>query len=254
MSELNFAKTFLQTLDAKSSKHPANHVFDAKTFPTRIPFTLPKLPQPPHPPYPKSTPSAPPAPGASRTTSTISLTLRSSRNPALALTLPDIDPSTTTISQLRETVQSELGGPGVVATEKIKILFNKKPVPASKKTISHVLEGESLEQQGKTVEMGVMVIGGAPDPPPKTDPTPGNEAVQTVDKAADGPSERMEGIETVTSPPPPPAPVQGPSGKAILETEQFWKDLQGYLEQRIKDEAEAGSLVQKWKSDWQRRD
>ncbi|ERF76520.1 hypothetical protein EPUS_08912 [Endocarpon pusillum Z07020] len=206
MSELNFAKTFLQTLDAKSTKYPPNHVFDAKTFPTRIPFTLPKLPQPPHPPYPKSTPSAPPPPGATRTTSTISLTLKSSRNPALALTLPDIDPFTTTISQLRETVQSD---------------------PA-------------------------RCLCGAPDPPPKTDTTPANEAGQTTDKAADVPSEGMEGIETVTSPPPPPPPP--PPGKEILETEQFWKDLQGYLEQRIKDEAEAASLVQKWKGDWQRRD
>ena len=147
-------------------------------------------------------------------------------------------------------MQSELGGPTVVATEKIKILYNKKPIPASKKTISDVLEGESLEQ-GKTVEMGVMVIGGAPDPPPKTDTTPGNEAVQIADKAADVPSEKMEGIETVSSPSP---PVQGPSGKEILETEQFWKDLQGYLEQRIKDEAEAERLVQRWKSGWQRQD
>jgi hypothetical protein len=37
MSELNFAKTFLTSLDVKTTKYPSDHVFDPKTFATRIP-------------------------------------------------------------------------------------------------------------------------------------------------------------------------------------------------------------------------
>jgi hypothetical protein len=37
MSELNFAKSFLTALDAKTTKYPSDHAFDPKTFPLRIP-------------------------------------------------------------------------------------------------------------------------------------------------------------------------------------------------------------------------
>jgi len=101
-----------------------------------------------------------------------------------------------------------------------------------------------------------MVLGGAPDPPPRMDASSGSAAAdppavaagQEVEASAPPASvpEKMEGIEKLSSPP----PVQGPSGKQILQTEDFWKDLQGFLEQRIKDEAEALRLVQKWRSAW----
>jgi hypothetical protein len=42
MSELSFAKTFLTTLDAKNTKYSPNHVFDPKTFQTRIPLCVPE--------------------------------------------------------------------------------------------------------------------------------------------------------------------------------------------------------------------
>lgn len=130
--------------------------------------------------------------------------------------------------------------------EKIKLLYNKKPVPASKKTVSDVLQGERLEK-GKTVDMGVMIIGGAPDPPARASAVSGGADVPRAGKETPAPlSETTETTEKVSSPP----PVQGPSGTAILATEEFWTDLQGYLEQRVKDEAQALRLVQKWKSNW----
>jgi ubiquitin-like protein 4 len=163
--------------------------------------------------------------------------------------LSDIEPSKTTIAQLRESVQSELGGSTVVPTEKIKILYKKKPVPTSKKTVSDALEGE-IPQKGKTVELGVMILGGAPDPLSKTGTSSTSDAKPAMtEEAAEAPTthpERMEGIETMTSQP----PAQGPSGEEILKTDDFWTDLQGYLEQRIKDEARAAILVQMWKSNW----
>src|SRR5436305_9576631 len=42
MSELSFAKTFLTTLDAKTTRYSADHVFDPKTFETRIPVCVPQ--------------------------------------------------------------------------------------------------------------------------------------------------------------------------------------------------------------------
>lgn len=78
-----------------------------------------------------------------------------------------------------------------------------------------------------------MVMGGAPDPPsepPTTAPVVG----------ADG--DKMEDVETqtqMTSEAVQPGEV---SGKAVLEQDGFWDDLQGFLGQRIKDEGEAGRL------------
>lgn len=95
-----------------------------------------------------------------------------------------------------------------------------------------------------------MVLGGAPDPPRKTGPIHGGNTMPVPPSVAPEvptpAAEKMDGIEKVSLPP----PVQGPSGKEILETEEFWTDLQGYLEQRIKSETEAVRLVQKWKSNW----
>jgi hypothetical protein len=46
-----------------------------------------------------------------------------------------------------------------VSVEKIKILYNKKLVPASKKTIVDAVNDGAR----KEIEFGVMVMGGAPD-------------------------------------------------------------------------------------------
>lgn len=135
----------------------------------------------------------------------------------------------------------------MVSIEKIKVLYNKKPIPTSKRTVSDVFEGEKLEA-GKVVEMGVMVMGGAADPPAKMGAGLSSEIPQAgTEKTAPATLlERTEGIMKLSSP----SPVQGPSGKEVLDTAEFWIDLQGYLEQRVKDEAQALRLVQKWKSNW----
>lgn len=98
-----------------------------------------------------------------------------------------------------------------------------------------------------------MVLGGARDPPAKFGAATGGgdaaaHGLGGAQAATDAPpSESMEGIEKLSSPPP---PVQGPSGRDILRSDEFWTDLQGYLEQRIKDEGEAVRLVQNWKGNW----
>jgi ubiquitin-like protein 4 len=164
------------------------------------------------------------------------------------ITLSNVNPSITTVAQLRESVQNELGGPAVVSAEKIKILHNRKPLSASKRTISDIFEGQE-DEMGNLVEMGVMIIGRTPDPPVKSDArAQRSEDLDGTIMDASVPLsiESMEGVEKVSSPP----PVQGARGKQILQTSEFWDDLQGYLEQRVKDEMEAARLVRKWKSSW----
>lgn len=235
MSELNFAKTFLGTLDAKNTKYKSDHVFDPKTFATRIPFTIPKLQHPPHP-LPPRTSSTTAAPGSERISPTAVIVLKSTRNPVLSLTLPDLQPATTSIAQLKDAVQLALGGAGVVGTEKIKILYNKKPIPASKKTVAEAIDGGNAN--AKEVEFGVMVMGGAPDQVVGSTPTdeeaaaatssaPGSEAAATAAAtAANEGTMPMEGVERSGS-------------QSVLAQAQFWDDLQGFLVQRLKNEEEA---------------
>lgn len=99
-----------------------------------------------------------------------------------------------------------------IPTVKIKILHNKKPLPDSK--VLKDLVGDT----DRAIEFSVMVLGGAASIPPE-------EPAQA-------------------------APVQ-PTGAATLETDEFWSDLNGFLMQRLKDEAQAEELSALFKSSWQ---
>ncbi|KAK0740656.1 cell-cycle control medial ring component-domain-containing protein [Schizothecium vesticola] len=44
----------------------------------------------------------------------------------------------------------------------------------------------------------------------------------------------------------------GLSGRGVLETEAFWGDLKGFLEQRIRDEGVAGEVVERFRGAWGR--
>lgn len=134
--------------------------------------------------------------------------------------------------------------------EKIKILYNKKPIPASKKTIADAVDHEAA----KEIEFGVMVMGGAPDQVktpaeavPAMDAAPTAEAREAVEANATP----MEGVEKVSS-----SPVSvvaegsGPSGAEVLKQNEFWDDLQGFLEQRLRDEGEAGRLRKVFEGAW----
>lgn len=154
----------------------------------------------------------------------------------MTLTLTSLNPLTTTVQSLKESVQAHLGGPSVVGIDKIKILLNKKPIPPSKKTVAEALEGGS---SGTTdVEFGVMVMGGAPDPPPQVI-APVVATPVTLDSSLDpkpAQSSEMEGVESTPSDPVQPGKA---SGSAVLESPEFWDDLQGFLQQRLRDQAEA---------------
>ncbi|KEF54917.1 uncharacterized protein A1O9_09360 [Exophiala aquamarina CBS 119918] len=234
MGDLQFAKQFLNTLDGKPTKYQPDHVFDPKTFQLRVPYTLPKLSNPPHPSPPKKTPSAAPAPGSEAAAPTVSITLKSARNPNMTLELPSLNPETTTIQSLKEQIQSHLGGPSVVGIDKVKILMNKKPVPPSKKTVSDAWDNKPA---GHNIEFGVMIMGGAPDPPTQQPPTvPASATGTELEKAT--PMEGVEATRTASEPVQPGVE----SGASVLESAAFWDDLQGFLEQRIRDQSEAQAL------------
>lgn len=156
------------------------------------------------------------APGSSKS---IKVRVKSARNPALDFTISSAPISTTTVQDLRDAVRARVadaqGNP--VALDKIKVLYHRKPVSGTGKTVAEILVDEpEILAGGKEVEFGVMIIGGA----------------KTIDVAESQPDEQMRD-------PSPPKAAVGPSGAELLETEAFWDDLQGYLQQRLKDEQEA---------------
>jgi hypothetical protein len=137
-----------------------------------------------------------------------------------------------------------------VGLDKIKILHNKKPIPASKKTIADAVD----DGAAKEIEFGVMVMGGAPDqvktPAEAAPPTDTASAAKAPD-SIDVNSTPMEGVEQVTSPPVAKATAgSGPSGAEVLKQNEFWADLQGFLEQRLKDGGEAGRLRKMFEEAW----
>lgn len=171
---------------------------------------------------------------------------------------------------LKEQIQTYLGGSAVVASiDKIKILHNKKPIPASKQTI-----GEATGTDvGKDLELGVMVMGGAPDPPPQENTTtaiterapeaagPGSENAAVEAETGMNPADvtstsmAMEGVIPTSEKPRTESqsqPVQPgeTSGEALLETAEFWTDLEGFLAQRLRSQEDATRLKGVFKRAW----
>ncbi|PWY88075.1 hypothetical protein BO94DRAFT_535087 [Aspergillus sclerotioniger CBS 115572] len=168
------------------------------------------------------------APGSSKS---ITVHLKSARNPALEFSLPNAPISTTSVQDLKDAVRDRVADAqdNKISLEKIKILYKRKPVTG--KTIAEVLSDEpGMLAGGREVEFGVMIMGGA----------------KVVDTGAD---QEKEGSGETGGSPTPKAAV-GPSGEEVLQTEAFWDDLQGYLEQRVKDTEEAKKLRELFKGAW----
>ena len=127
-------------------------------------------------------------------------------------------------------MQTRLGGSSVVSTDKVKILLNKKPIPTSKATIGEALTGTDVDP-AKEIELGVMVMGGAPDPPsiaeeiPKpATPLPPSDT-GTPAEPASAPAEAMEGVEKTAD----------EAGKAneVLSKSHFWEELENFLVDKL---------------------
>ncbi|CZT11856.1 hypothetical protein WAI453_003150 [Rhynchosporium graminicola] len=140
MTELSFAKSFLTTLDSRPTKITADHVEDAKSYPAHSAYILPKMPKP-------LAKRQKLTPGAERS---ISVNMKSLRNPPLDITLSSL-PLSTSILALKESLSTKTSIP----VPRIRLLFNKKPAPDSK-----VLK-DLVEDEDTNAEFSVMVIGGA---------------------------------------------------------------------------------------------
>ncbi|TGJ78668.1 hypothetical protein E0Z10_g10088 [Xylaria hypoxylon] len=138
------------------------------------------------------------------------VTVKSLRNPPLDLRLSS-QTLNTSVHDVKTSVSKETGIP----EDKIKILHKKKPVPDSK-----VLK-DLVGDDDTTVEFSVMVMGGAAT------------AAATVGK----PETQSE-------------VAQGLSGAGVLQTEEFWGDLKGFLLQRIRDEQLAEELTNTFQEAW----
>lgn len=102
-----------------------------------------------------------------------------------------------------------------IPIDKIRILHKKKPV-GDAKVLKDLVSGEET-----TLEFSVMVIGGAG-------------------------SVKMEGDVLLTAP-----VAQGPRGAEILNTDEFWDDLKGFLTQRLKDQGEGEKIYGLFRKAWE---
>lgn len=207
MTEISFARSFLSALDMRPVKLSSDHVTDPRKYPAQSAYTLPRLPNQPQ----KRKRAAPTAaaPGSTPAERTINVTMKSTKGGEQVVTTLPLGAS---VFELKEVFAKEKG----LQTEKIKVLFSKKPV-ADSKTLKDIL-GDNADE-ATDVEFGVMVMGGAV-------------------AASTG-----ESHETV--------PVaQGPSGVEVMASEEFWKDLGGYLQQRIRSEGDSEMVLGIFREAW----
>ena len=156
------------------------------------------------------------------------ITLKSLRNPPLSLLLDSQSPATS-VFELKCAVSKHLGMEGE-ATENIRLLYKKKPCSDSK-TVKEIVGDEDM---GGKVEFGVMIIGGAG--------ATGANAESTNQELPAGLG-NGRGLPA----------AQGPSGKEVLETEEFWKDLRGFLVQRVREEGTADEVWRAARESWSTR-
>lgn len=99
-----------------------------------------------------------------------------------------------------------------IPVDKMKILHNKRPLTDSK-----ILK-EVLGETDMSVEFAVMVIGGAAAIPPEETASPTSRQ---------------------------------PTGAAAVETDAFWADLNGFMMQRLNDQAAAEELSRLFRASWE---
>lgn len=163
--------------------------------------------------------SQPRTSAAAQPAKSLTVTLKSLRNPPLDISLPPQDPSTS-IHTLKSLLESDAGVPA----SKVRILYRKKPVPDSK-ILRDLLTEEDVAAGVDSLELGVMVLGGA-------------ASVRGTAAAAPAPAAPAEEEEEEEK-------------AAVAETEEFWGDLRGFLLQRVGDERQVGELYDLFRAAWE---
>lgn len=222
MTELAFARSFLTALDSRPIKISSDHVADPKNYPAQGAYTIPRLSSQPL--KRKREPSSA-APGAAKAEATLNISLKNLKTPTASYAIPSQSLGTS-IFDLKTAYAAQSGAP----VDKIKLLYNKKPTTDSK-TLKDLLGDDAAATE---VEFTVMVMGGIP--------TGASPRIQTPEPA----------MAEAPAPTPPVAEGSGSSGKDVLREDGFWDDLQGFLQQRIRDEGEATRLAGLFRSAWQK--
>ncbi|KAK2732650.1 hypothetical protein FQN55_004031 [Onygenales sp. PD_40] len=246
MAELTFTKSFLTALDSRPVKLPADYVFDPRSFPSPHPFTLPRLSDA-HPSMPKKIKRTA-IPGSSKS---ITVHLKSARNPVLNITLDNCAISTTTVQELKQAVQARVqttngeNQPAKVPLDKIKVLWKKKP--AQGQMLSEVLGNDaSILSGGKEVELGLMILGGAQLAPEPTKEDQGHAAKETMAAESSVPiqGDGEESDQTALQNPPSRA-------KETLSTEEFWTDLEDFIRGKVHDSTDASRIKDVFRKAWE---
>jgi hypothetical protein len=144
--------------------------------------------------------------------------------------LPSITPSTTSIFDLKTAYSTSTSIPAA----KIKILYKKKPA-ADSKTVAEVIGQDA----GSEVEFSVMILGGAISTPVTSPPAVAPSEAEKGLGSGGGEDVEMEGMDTAGVG----SVAQGPSGKEVVTSEEFWTDLHDFVVQRLRDEKEGERLV-----------
>lgn len=115
-------------------------------------------------------------------------------------------------------------------------------MPDSKVLKDFVSEEDGGGGGGKKgeLEFGVMVMGGAASIVKRE---------EVVVEEKERPDVEMKDVEPRMAAP----AVQGPSGLEVIESVEFWSDLEGYLMQRVRDEGRSKKLVQVFKEGFENR-
>lgn len=194
-------------------------------------YTLPRQSHP----FPKKSP----ADGSQTQGKTITITIKPMRGG-----------ETTTLSNIAlvdsiHDVKSKYSQKISLPLDKIKLLHNKKPA-ADLKTLKDLgIDGD--------VELGAMLMGGASA---ETTPIASSAAPTPATKIDTSSADKMEVDSEAPHPGSEKAQAQaeetttGPSGPGALHTADFWKDLEAFLTQRLKDQAEAEKLTGLFKNAW----
>ncbi|KAH9872863.1 hypothetical protein J1614_005257 [Plenodomus biglobosus] len=234
MSELMFCKSFLSALDARPSKLSSDHIADARQYPAQGAYTLPRLPHPPHPQRPKRKATD----LSDDNLTTLSITLKPMKPSTPTIALSNIEPSKTSVFDLKQQYATQSSIPAA----KIKILYKKKPVMDSK-TIAEVVGADA----GSEVEFGVMVMGGG-----VASPVVGGTPVQSPPAVAPSEADKgLAGVAAATNLTSSVPAAAGPSGKEVVATDEFWSDLNNFMLQRTKDQAESERLLGLFKKAWE---
>jgi hypothetical protein len=169
--------------------------------------------------------TTPTAPGSAPS---INISLKSLRNPPLDLTLSSQTPQTS-ILELKQAIAEHLGLQG---TEKIRLLYSKKPC-ADSKSVKDVV-GDGVDEGKEAVEFSVMIMGGLPS-------GSGDAKKEAAEGKADAPMEDA------------PVTAEGSSGVEVLKSEEFWEDLKGFLMQRVRNQRVAEGTLGLFRDAWQEK-